>query len=229
MQVDVLRGIILEAHAAAFAKHLQAKGYSQATIQACEEKLPELYAALQRKPATAEQKIREVKDKLFPGGLPHEVAERERAAAAAAAAAHVRGALEADAFGIPPASGPEPDFHKALVEAYVADFMQGKVEWTNVFKTKGRLAQGVQRMEAELAVERVLHWQQEHPDLLKDWDCYHQRLRDVLAAAPAEPLAAAATGGAEGAGAGAAIIPSRGEGDGAGAATTAAASGAPAV
>ena len=164
------------------------------------------------------------------------MAARERAAAAAEAAAHVRGAKEADALGIPRASGGEGDEqvaeHRAAVQSYVAAFVESKVVWTNSLRTEGRLAQ-VDRLEAELAIERVKHWKVEHRGLAVELHEFQQRLQRALAATPAEPLPAAATGGAERAGAGAPAgadsAPSGGEGGGAEAAAVDPPSSAPVV
>lgn len=165
-QVATLKSIIETCHAEAFKADTRAKGYTLAVVKACESQIPTLFQALVAKPEnTRLQKVRDLKEKYFPDAFPYEVAAKEQREAAAKAASSVRGAAEADAFGIPPASkgAMTATAHWTALSAYIEAFETEKMGWRDDKKADGWFLSEKAKEEAKFAFERVLHWSEEHP------------------------------------------------------------------
>lgn len=158
------------------------------------------------------QKVRDLKERYFPDAFPYEVAAKEQREAAEKAASSVRGAAEADAFGIPPANkgSMTAGAHWAALSAYLEAFETNKMGWKDDKKADGWFLSEKAKEEARFASERVLHWSEEHQSHRSRINKFGVRLRMAsrlealklipVAAALQEPEAAAqalepATGG----------------------------------
>lgn len=105
-----------------------------------------------------EQKLRDIKGRLFPDGCLHEQEAKKRREEEAERANAVRGAGIANKLGIPSASAGWPD-----ISHYLNDFFQLSKK---VMEINGMwwISSGDVKEEVICVAERIKHWSEQHKD-----------------------------------------------------------------
>lgn len=159
----MLKYIIESKHKLASVKDARGQGYTKDVLEAMMASTTEgvnlrRVADRLKEKSRWEQKLRDIKGRLFPDGCLHEQEAKKRREEEAERANAVRGADVANKLGIPSASADWPD-----IRHYLNDFFQISKK---VVENNGMwwISSGDMKEEVVCVAERIKHWSEQHRD-----------------------------------------------------------------